>query len=60
MASLFMSVMERPAAKQTWTDQYSYNQDKYTGGERWEEEIVQKSVKLNYCLSSIFGSDSSH
>lgn len=55
-----MSVMERPAAKQTWTDQYSFNQDKFTGGERWEEEIVQQLVKLNYCLSSVSGSDSSH
>lgn len=42
-----MSVMERPAAKQTWTDQYSFNQDKFTGGERWEEKIVQQLVKLN-------------
>lgn len=51
---------ERPAAKQTWTDQYSYYQDKFTGGERWEEEGVHQSFKLKYCLSVVSGSVSRH
>ena len=60
MTSLLTSVMERPAAKQTLTDQYSYNQDKFTGGERWDEDGVHQLVKLNYCLSIVSGSVTTH
>lgn len=56
---LLTSVMERPAAKQTWTDQYNYYQDRCTGGER-REEGVHQSVKLKSCLSTFSDSISSY
>lgn len=51
---LLTSVIERPAAKQTWTDQCSYYQDRCTGGERWEEGGVHQSFKYKSIVYPLF------